>query len=410
MLQKIIEKALKEYETTKIIEGISQDELVGIALKYKRSELIKEGLMPQIERSAEQCFRDYLYQKDNELFLKYLSVKDGLVDETEKKEFWSANTEKLGDKQFKLDYINSRITPDFSHLKQAVIDIITKKYQERHNQLRKDAKNNKVNPGQFITNLEIIESEASEILYASILKNTLLQGMNRSKPATFLYYLCTRQTNNEGVPDITPNFESVTKINKDGESEKRSGQTYLKQLYKIIEFSSKLKGFNHKLIIADFDNYKYVGYSENVIKALIEKTEIYKADIQTKTSNLEILTQTEFFEPRMDKALFNDIFESVINNDGKYLPQEQIHKEMENYMITKQRSLKEWNVDKNLFYTASSIARNMAEGKALDCDTSTNYVLLVFNNRTTNGIRFNTLAENKIPFIALPKDKEVSQW
>jgi hypothetical protein len=103
-----------------------------------------------------------------------------------------------------------------------------------------------------------------------------------------------------------------------------------------------------------------------------------------------------------NQELYEKIFESILLNDGQFFPERDIDRELKNCQFHRSRSINNWDEHKSKYYVAASTSRKLTEGVALS-QAKGNHIMVLFNDNTIAGVRFNYLAKDKIPFVSLPK-------
>lgn len=402
--------AIEKYWKEGFVPGVSSEEISGLASKLKNRKLVESGRMKEIEREAEVHFRNELYKKDSRLYSVYTSLKEGKIKRREAKQQWREISPLIGDVEIKKRYIERIISPDDSDkelFNEAIEQIIRKRTRisfEKYDKYAKIRGLSKEQKDSFIGLAELVKREASDVLYETRLHDYLTNNILGNQDTQIIYCICLRLTHDFGHPDITLHLKPFNKIDKDGKEQFHSGEAQRYQLEKIIGMSSKVNKFSphikQTIMMADFDAHKY---GEEAAKRMVPKTRKYLEEISKFVPEIRVVGEIDYMdEIGFDQELYMKVFESILINDGQFFPERDISRELGNCQFHRSRSINNWDDDKSKYYVAASTSRKLTEGIALS-QTKENHVMVVFNDNTVAGVRFNYLVKNKIPFVSLPK-------
>lgn len=401
IIEREVRQSLKKFHVGRDLEKISLDEVFNLASKLKRQELISLNLMKQINDGAELEFQLKLKEEKPVEYTKYLAQKN--TSNSIQIFYVEGKTEQ----EFKLDYINKRISvrsKEDPYSEKALEIILRNKLKKRIISLKTSSYKFGLEESEFnkyLASLNIIQNNSIEIDHSKELEKLLMESfIDRS--VHFVYYLCLRWDNARGETHINDSLKPFEFINKLGESEIRTGESKIFQLENTINFANQLKKYglnDHTLIIADFDlsKYKDLGYS------LDDKVDKYLNSCKDFLGGkINVMKQTYFFENLGAlKSEYDVIFDSVYNNDGKFINQNYVFEEINVNRLKKKIYLNNWDDELCKFFTSSGIARNIFEGLAFEKQDKL-FVPLIFSKNASIGKEFNSALKKKLPVICLP--------
>ncbi|MAH42735.1 hypothetical protein CL614_03350 [archaeon] len=390
---------------------VSDEEIQVLADKNKRRYLLAEDRMYGIQADAEQSYRKHLASTDPELFEIYVNLKDNLdMSDVKRNSLWKTYGDAFEDTYFKKEYIERRtkasIDDDSDFFEMAVSEIVRKNISHEVINCISFCKKYGLDSDQidrFVDISQYLKYRVSDVLYPNDIDVYLAECLNHTTPLTILYYFCLRQPHDNGVPNVCPNLDPFIKLDKDGVSKKRSGRRYRDHLDSAIEFS-RFIGFvepaiHHKVIVADYDIYRFDSVYHNRLRA---QAELYTEAVDKYANGMiEVTSQSRFFDDLgYDLSWEEEVFESLIENDGKYMLKDMVERERMSILERKSRSLNDWNQERNNTFTARWLARCLCEGATLS-DNTHNYLPSLFFRNTAIGVTYNMLPETKLPFISI---------
>lgn len=223
-------KILNAINEGRKLEDVSLDEILNIAGKIKRNRFIEIGEMPKIEREAEGEYRKTLLSLSKDVADKYIEIKDG-----DNSSLLSSLELPIDDMQFKLEYIESRISYDQARDRDYLVEAVRrvaerkeqielKKIRELHKSISKESVFE-----DFFDLYYKISQNTSDVLFDKSLQRNLIRALEGDN-LTILVYKCLRLTHDLGVPNICGNLGDHITQDKDGQNVKFLGNSEIYQL------------------------------------------------------------------------------------------------------------------------------------------------------------------------------------
>ncbi|NCO11267.1 hypothetical protein GW924_01525 [Candidatus Pacearchaeota archaeon] len=397
---------LKTIDEGSELEDVSLNEILNVAGKLKRTDLINLGEMPKIERDAEIKYRKALSTLSTDVAEEYVKIKDS----NNPARLSSLNLP-IDDKQFKLNYIEDKIAynpeMDRSYLVEAIRTIAERKEQIELKKIRGLHKSvsRKSEFGDFFNLYSEISQDASAVLFDRSLQKNLILACDGNN-LEVLVYKCLRLTHDAGIPNICSHLDDYVTQDKDGKDIKFLGEPDKYQLDRTRELSqmvsSRIQNLSLIMLISDFDLWKF---GSETVTRLLPKAKDYIKHVKGYLPEIKVISETDYVKSFPDfDSNFNRVFESIRNRDGRFIHPAEFSRIETDYNNTFAGTLNEWTEEKNLHYSLSSVSRNIATGITLD-EARGNFLFVFYNNNTINGERINLNVRDKIPCLAYPKMK-----
>lgn len=380
---------------------LSKIEVDAQAAKLK-SRAFSHSQLNRIQEDAENEYRVLLMKTDEDLLEIYLGLKTGkyAVDETVK--LWKRIKEAADDTEFKRKYIEQRLAPNPEtecYHNEARRQIFENRFKNKLQQIRKWGLNETDALKTIMIERTLRDNSSDSFNIANLLPNITSALLGQS-PFHVVYYFCTRQTHNNGVPSITPHLEPIEKKCLDGSVETRTGVRYKKQLNEIRQLYDYLEGngiFSQSVIIADFDCYRFA--TENQERLLDEAAEFTK-NVQSQIGGVIVQRQTSFHDQiNFDRELYKSVYESIIKNDGRFIDQDEVRR-LRKRFARNSILIRNWDDGDTDRFTATVLAGSIVEGEALG-KRNENYLLITFGNSSIQGRYYNLMAEKRISLISI---------
>jgi len=396
-LERLIEKRFKEYEDSRSIRGMSQEEIINVASKLKRERMSPERIN-EIGLNAEAHFREVLKFRNPDLFDLYIQLKAKKIKGGNAKKGWEIIREGIDEKAIKRDYIDSRISVGHNEIgliHEAIEEIITRGYQERFRLLKREISDKS---SRFVLDLE---SRTNQVNYPGHFNEKLFSSLKERSPLEFVYLLCLRYKHSRGEFGIFPNFEPFSFRDIKGNLQRRNGSSKKFQLDTAMDLSlmsSHISSISHKIAVMDTDLNNFLvanSDSSDRVEEYIQSVKDYVGD------SLNVIPASKYFENLgFDESEHKGLVDSLRKNDGSFFSPEEYSYILEKNANKVSRTLK-WDKYQNEVYTASSIARNILVGKNLSRKSSSD-ILSIFNKNASIGSQFNMKSQYPVILIALP--------
>nr|MBI4156775.1 hypothetical protein [Candidatus Woesearchaeota archaeon] len=382
-IEKRFNSILKTIDEKAELEDVNLDEILNVAGKLKRTNLINLGEMPKIEREAERKYREALSTLSRDVAEEYVKIKDGNNPTS-----LSSLDLPINDKQFKLDYIEDKIAynpeTDRDYLIKAIRTIAERKEQIELKKIRGLHKSisRESEFGNFFDLYSEISQNASAVLFDKSLQKNLIQACD-GKNLTILVYKCLRLTHDAGIPNICSHLDDYVTQDKEGKDIKFLGESDKYQLDRTRELSkiisSRIHSLSLTMLISDFDLWKF---GPETATRLLPKANDYIKQVKDYLPEIKVIFETEYVKnfPNFDLN-FNKVFKSIRNRENRFIHPAEFSRIETDYNNTFAGTLNGWTQEKNLYYSLSSVSRNIATGITLD-ETRSNFLFVFYNNNT----------------------------
>ncbi len=401
------ELVFQAYITNDVMTGMARDEVTQLAKKSKNRVLADSGVMMQIMQEAEEAYIKSLANVNEELAEEYVRIKKSACPIEAKKTIFSECKKTLDDVIFKRKFIEARISlnldRDAQHIKSSIKQVLLRDYRDLVSGLTRSyaSMNSDGEANKFIEFLLDFSQDSTGILYEREFRRILADKM---KPADILIYKCLRFTHDEGHLNICPHLDDYRTQDINGKPVMFKGASDTYQLKKILYLAKHLKKYSGSkqpiLIVADGDMFKYgpEKYAE-----FSSKIHEYLVEIRAYCPALDVRLETEYFDNQQEyKELEKRVKSSILQHQNDYIAPEETQRIIEDYASRFRAMLKDWTIEKNQYYSVTSISRNIAQGMFLSYEKR-KAIVVVFNNPDSTGARFNLKTEEKVPFIGYPK-------
>jgi hypothetical protein len=396
-LERLIERRIQEYEGSKSVRGMSQEEIINVASKLKRGRISSERIN-EIGVDAETHFREVLKSRNPELFNLYIQLKTKMIKGGEAKGGWESIEESIDEKAIKREYIDSRISvgqDEIELIHKAIREITTRGYQERFRLLNEEL-------GERSTCFVLdLESRINQVNYPNYFNEKLLSSLKEESPVEFVYLICLRYKHRNGVFGVSPNLEPFSFQDINGNLQRRDGSSKIFQLDTAMNLSlmsSDISSVAHKIVVMDTDLSNFLAAksdSKAKVEEYIQSVRGYVGD------TLDVIPASKYFGSLgFDELEYEGLVDSLIKNKEFFFTPEE-YSELLNKNANKVSRTLKWNNPQNEFYTASSISRNILIGKTIS-QMPNSIILSIYNKNASIGSQFNIKSQNPVVLMALP--------
>lgn len=385
------------------------DEIIGLATKLKKETLASNGMADQVALDAEKYYLKKLQELHPTLHEKYLQTRNSDLSKEQKREIFSHLEEVFPDTEMKLEYIEKRMGLDIHLDREYVVqacDIIASRHiNEDVGSLKAlfTQRLNKVDDfNKYLNAVYFLDSVSISILFRKEMLEMIADNFTGQK-IDLIFYKCLRLTHDGGHVGFHHLLDDHQGFDKDGNSLKFIAEADFYQLDKIKYIVNQLEKFGviseNTVLVSDYDLLKFKEY-----KPSYDKITTYLNCLQEyfHDENINLQLETKYFQNQIFNSSFTEIWESIDAGCGVYINSGEFIRIEDDYKKHFSQTMRNWDDERNHYYSVSSVARNIAEGNAISSKPT---LVFGFGESTVHGERFNLKTEAKVPFLGLEKMK-----
>lgn len=384
------------------LNGHSKQEILNKAQHKKNKRLEETGKIENVREEAERAFRNHLRSNYGEDHLEnYLEAKrtgdfEGL-------------TLPVDDTEFKQNHIEKTLTinpkEDSSYIEQSAREVIEADLSSRYEkatQIMQGQGLTEDNANQVFIHTDRVTRQTSDILFPDEFERNMWLDQDHE----VLTYLCLRHSHDEGEIELVSHLDDVITKDKQGRTVNFLKEAITHQLDATKDLNESIRATknNNSLtaLIADYEHDNFDAFPKQNLDRKYFDTKIneYISTVDEYLPDVEVVSRKEFFNNKGVNDIQNPIYESLLQNDGEFLPREEVHRSRESYQEAFEDTLNNWTPERNKYYTASSLSRIFAEGVVL-AQEEKQYSIIEFNKEVVNGQRANRHADQKIPGLSI---------